>query len=475
MKKWIFISFTILILFFLLCIFLFQSSLSNQYYYRHMTKSISRDAIELEKDYYKIKGNDVDMHLFVDYTGYSIKSGNNLLLLGEDDEVIFSSYSDNKFADIEYVKKFINRLWKKKFITNDEKSEYIVVTLPYLEEEILITKYKFKEGERLIVVTSVKKIKQAIKIMNQLLIRILVTVSILLVIMIHIIARKVSKSLVSLSDRAKQISNLDFSQVELDERVPCEIKVLGETFNYLALKLDETISDLDDANKKLVKDIDVKKRFISDVSHELKTPVTIIKSHSEAILDDVGDKEYYTEAINEEANRMGHLIEELMDLFRLEADSDMLDKKEISITDLISNTVKRLGILVDKNDKALSIKINIEDDIVMADEKEIDKVLKNLIENAIIYSSKRYIKIEVDGNEEWVYISVINEAIGLTQNHIDNMFDRFYKIDKSRNREKGGSGLGLSIVQTVVRKHGGDAMASLQDNILRISVSLPRK
>lgn len=460
MKKWIFVSFSIFLFIFILTIFFLQTNISDEYYYKERHKNIIKDCEEFEKEFATYQQSGETFRISVELANYMLNSGNGVIFLDENKKIIFSTY-----AYVDYLnKKDIEEEFG--YIVNNameiEEAGYFIEEIKYLNKDYLFTMYPFKSGERLIVLSSIKKTKEAIEIINSLLFKILAIASIIALVIINFISNTLSKSILQLTRKAREVTQLKFDE-PIDIKGPKEIRVLGDAFNFLSHKLGETISKLNNANLKLKKDIDIKveqerirRQFVSDVSHELKTPITIIKSYSEALIDGIGDKAYYLQGINEESNKMEKMVEELLELSRLESDTVTFTFETINLNHLIESSIKKLAPIAEKYNRTIRLNSSIDKIEIEGDKDKIDRVLKNLIMNALVYSTEEFIDVSLKTDNQEVLLSVYNKSQAISKDEITRIWDRFYKIDKSRNRKKSGSGLGLAIVKNIVEKHGGE-------------------
>jgi signal transduction histidine kinase len=267
-----------------------------------------------------------------------------------------------------------------------------------------------------------------------------------------------------LNDIAEKMSNLDFSKkyvVETDD----EIGTLGNSINKLSTNLEKTIADLKAANMELEKDVEetskiseMRERFISDVSHELKTPIALIQGYAEGlkdgIVEDEESKKYYIEVILDEANKMSNLTKDLLDLSRLEYGKEELNIQDFSITDLAKETLKKNELLF--NEKGIKYIIDAQNDyLVNADSSRIEQVLTNYLSNAIKHvSGENLIKCTIlETPESKIKVTIYNSGEHIAEEDLPRLWTRFYKVDSSRNREVGGTGIGLSLVKAIMNKH----------------------
>ena len=247
--------------------------------------------------------------------------------------------------------------------------------------------------------------------------------------------------------------------------------------NDLADKLEMTISELKTANNELRKDIDrktqideMRKEFLSHVSHELKTPIALVQGYAEGlkdnILDDEESKEFYCDVIIDEADKMNKMVRKLLALNELEFGTDQVQIEHFNLSELIKNVVEQSGIMIQKQNA--DVRLEIDPDIwVWADEFKIEAVVTNYLTNALNHLSKDgYILINMVRREHDVRVYVYNTGEPIPEEDIDKLWIKFYKVDKARTREYGGNGIGLSIVAATMQAHGKDyGVENVEDGV----------
>lgn len=217
------------------------------------------------------------------------------------------------------------------------------------------------------------------------------------------------------------------------------------------------------------------KRFIADASHELKTPITSIKGLSELLLTRDVDKETQHEFINQinkESNRLQNIVNDLLELSKLSSNRVILNYSSFDIADLVKDVYHSLKQHIIA--KELTFIYDFNSIIVYLDYDKIHQVISNLLINAINYSDKGAITLKIMAHKNTLTINLIDQGIGIADKHISHLFDRFYRIDASRSRIVGGSGLGLSIVKEIIDAHHGSIRIDSQVNIgTSITIELP--
>ena len=278
------------------------------------------------------------------------------------------------------------------------------------------------------------------------------------------------------------MAKLDFSQKYRIKDTEDEINELGKSINTMSDKLERTINQLRGTNVELEKDIEEKskidemrKQFISDVSHELKTPIALIQGYAEGLVENVNTDEesrkFYAEVILDETNKMDTLVKQLLELMKLEYGKREFNNKEFDINELINEVVRRCNVMLEENN--ITVKICSNDKLyVYADDFYIEQVVTNYFTNAIKnakeVNGKKEIIIDarVDKTSNKARISVFNTGNEIMQEDLDRIWGRFYKVDTSRNRSSGGSGIGLSLVKAIMSNYGnGYGVKNKEDGV----------
>lgn len=284
-----------------------------------------------------------------------------------------------------------------------------------------------------------------------------ILVSIFLVIWL---SNRVTKPILELADISERMKHLDF-EAKYTGKDKTEIAILGNNINELSEALEETISELKTANNELLKDIERKDRvderrreFLSNVSHELKTPIALIQGYAEGlkegINEDAESREFYCDVIMDEAAKMNSMVKNLLTLNQLEAGNDVVNMERFDVAALMKNYIASSEILLRQKD----ISVRMEDYgsiYVWGDEFRVEEVFMNYFTNAINHAQKeKIIDVRVTRTQERVRISVFNTGEPIPQESVDHLWEKFYKVDKARTREYGGSGVGLSIVKAIM-------------------------
>lgn len=277
---------------------------------------------------------------------------------------------------------------------------------------------------------------------------------------IWFLSQRLTKPLEELTDISIRMSNLDFN-AKYESGGEDEIGVLGQNFNKMSKELEQTISELKTANNELQKDIekkeridDMRKEFLSNVSHELKTPIALIQGYAEGLKECINDeaesRDFYCEVIIDEAAKMNNMVKKLLTLNQLEFGNDQISMECFDLTELVRGVVNSAQLLADQKDAQI---LFVQDTsvYVWGDEFKIEEVVTNYVSNAINHiDGERKIEIKMQRREGHIRLSVFNTGKPIPEEDIDKIWIKFYKVDKARTREYGGSGIGLSIVKAIM-------------------------
>lgn len=278
------------------------------------------------------------------------------------------------------------------------------------------------------------------------------------------IAKRFTEPILELNDIAKRMAKLDFSKKYQENEAEDEINNLGKSINEMSRKLETTIKQLRTSNTELERDIEEKSKidemrrtFISDVSHELKTPIALIQGYSEGLIENVNSDEenrkFYAEVIQDEANKMDKLVKELLELMKLEYGGRKFNNTNFNIVELVNEVIRKSKVMLEENKIKVKFE-NEEEHYVYADEFYMEQILTNYFTNAIKNADEiekeKYIEIKIEEKESTVRISVFNTGKNISEENLNKIWKRFYKEDSSRNREAGGSGIGLSLVKAIM-------------------------
>lgn len=299
---------------------------------------------------------------------------------------------------------------------------------------------------------SLQGIEEATGIMNQYVLMSFIIVLLIALIGAYWYSKKLTKPLIELRNVTTAIARLDFSKY-CEVRSEDEIGELASNINQMSHKLEESLNTLK-------KDIELKdhleaqrKQLIADVSHELKTPLTVMKGICSGLIDGIysGQDTKNFEAMLGQVNQMSDLVQELLEVSRLEAEVS-LDQEVFMLSDTVFKVHKSFKTLV--KEKELRLILNLEEYFVLGDRKKIECVIRNLYNNAIFYTPcGESIEIVIEKIGSRVCFRIMNKGVSIPLELQEKIWEPFYRIDQSRNKKLGGSGLGLYMVKCILEKH----------------------
>ncbi|KMN46429.1 ATP-binding protein [Bacillus paramycoides] len=309
-------------------------------------------------------------------------------------------------------------------------------------------------------IASLQPVNEAMLVLKDYYVYALIIVFLVIILLSFYYSKIIVKPLIKINRVTKKMANFDFSE-KLPVAADDEIGGLSSSINTLSVNLKDRIDRLNVANTKLQQDIErerqlekTRKEFISGVSHELKTPLSVIRSFAEGIKDGVSkDTTYYTDVILEETENMNRLIVEMLELAKLESGTYKLDMSTFSIGELIQQVYAKLSFSMEE--KHLQVDVHADASLfVKANRSRIEQVVVNLLSNAIRYTPDgEKIHVSVVETEDKVKIEIENTGNPIPEESLEKIWDRFYRLDASRSRHTGGTGLGLSIVKNILDLH----------------------
>ncbi|MBQ9012708.1 MAG: HAMP domain-containing histidine kinase [Bacilli bacterium] len=288
----------------------------------------------------------------------------------------------------------------------------------------------------------------------------LITLVIFLVIS-YFISKLVSNRIKEVKDVTDDIKDLKFTK-KVKVKTNDELGDLLNNINTMSDKLELSINDLESANKKLKKELEEKekqeqarKKLIANISHEFKTPLTVISGYSQLMLSESKNEEEKKnlELMINESSRLSDLVHEFLELSRLESGNITLNKEKVNIKDLINKELENLSVSIKKNNINVKTKF-IDNQEIIVDKKQFNKVIVNILTNAIKFAkNKKIIEIKTYTKDKYFYYEVFNTGDNIKEEELETIFNSYYKNKSERNKE--GTGLGLTIVKAIVDLHNG--------------------
>ena len=426
--------------------------------YKYAKIQVAKNLYSKINEYYNYYSN---YNIISELRQIEIKNNIEILIQDENGDI---EYFGNK--DIVETINSVNKMPS----TLIEKEGTLVIrnysNLP--NNQFILLSSVLDNGYKLYVKIPVTAIQESVRISNQALILLGMVLIIISSCVASIISKKFTEPILQLDKITKKMANLDFSEKYDKKNGSEEINALGENINEMSDKLEITIGQLRRNNDELEKDVEEKskidemrKQFISHVSHELKTPIGLIQGYAEGLLENVNEDEesrkFYAEVIIDEANKMDIMVKELLELMKLEYKERQFKDTKFDLTELINEEIRRETINL--KDKNINLEFNNDKkNMVYADQEYIEEVVNNYLTNAIKHceevngEKKISICCEERKNKK-IRITVFNTGKKIPEENLNKIWGRFYKVDSSRNRDAGGTGIGLALVKAIMNNY----------------------
>lgn len=440
----------------------FVNSMFLEKYYIHNKKQVLQRAYDRMSEAVEngdIKNSDFDVELEKICGIYNI----DVLVIDADSRTVKTS------ARVEVVENLAQQLWDHVFLGVQSSDKILEQNDSHVIQKSMDkrsnTNYlemwgMMDNGYWYLIRSPLEGIKDSAKIAN----RFLAYVGIFAVaaggIITLFVTKRVTRPILQLAKISEGMKNLDF-EVKYKGQEQNEIGVLGQHINELSDTLEHTISELKTANNELTNDIEKKEKidsmrreFLSNVSHELKTPIALIMGYAEGLKVDINEdpesRDFYCDVIMDEANKMNIMVKKLLTLNQLEFGNDTVVMERFDIVELIHNYIQSAEILIKQNEVQVIFE-ETKPTYVWGDEFKTEEVFMNYFSNALNHAAfNKQIIIRIGHSEDKVRISVFNSGERIPDEAIPRLWDKFYKVDKARTREYGGSGVGLSIVKAIM-------------------------
>lgn len=333
-----------------------------------------------------------------------------------------------------------------------EKRDFILNNLDEVDYELrdervnsnyLMYGFKLENSKFAFIQVRLEPVDSTVEILKNQLLIVSITVAILSVIVAIFVSKRISKPIEKINENAKKLVNGQYD-LSLDENTTIsEIKELNETLKYTSVELGKAEN--------------LRREFMSNVSHDLKTPLTMIKAYAEMVRDltynDKKKRDANLNVIIEESDRLNLLVNDILDLSKYQSNTIELEKTDFDLNELILEIINRYDIYKQKDGFKIKYK-KVKKCIINADRKRIEQVIYNLLNNAINYSGDdKTINIELVKEDSKVRVNVTNSGEGIKEEEIPLIWDKYYKIDKTYSRVQVGTGIGLSIVKNILELH----------------------
>ena len=460
----LFLMVSLIIILIILFFILLNNFVFEQFYLYSKTKDL-KNVYSLINNYYNNPSNiDIDSEL----NKLAVKNNFDILIKDDENINVFTSNKDflSTFGE---MNEMTNSLNEGKLL--EQNDEYIIRRTRDNKTNIsyILLSAKLDNEYLLYIRIPVSSIEESVKISNNFLYLIAGFTILISAVVVSFVSKKFTEPILELNTIAKNMANLDFSHKYRITDADDEINNLGKSINLMSDKLERTIKQLRRTNIELEKDIEEKskidemrKSFISDVSHELKTPIALIQGYSEGLLENVNtddeSRKFYAEVILDETNKMDKLVKQLLELMKLEYGKREFSDTKFNIVELEKEVIRKSKVMLEE--KGVEVELDSSDEInVIADDFYIEQVITNYLTNAIKHveevngEKKIVIENSVNVEKNKVRIKVFNTGMNIKEEDLTRIWNRFYKVDESRNRADGGTGIGLSFVKAIMSNY----------------------
>lgn len=441
-------------------VLIIANSLFTEFIYRNLKVKNAKLMCERINRYYN---NQQLVDIKDEFEKIRIKNDEEILIKDEQDEIVYSNYKGIKYS-IDKMKQIGN----EKILYRDSKFLIHSYKIPKLSNFILI-EYKLDNGFNMYIRISTILIHETIAVVNSFLGIIGLVLAGLYAIIAFIVSRRMSNPIQQMINVTSDMKRLEFEKKYRVTGYDGDINKLGNNINQISEKFEKTIRQLRNNNNELEKDIEeqtrideMRQQFISDVSHELKTPISLIEGYAEGLIENVNEDEesrkFYAEVILDESKKMDKLVGELLELMKYEYKEIKLNDEKINIDDIIEEEIRRERIILDN--KKIDVEYNPTKFIISADKKCTEQVVGNYLTNAIKHCEKvnkeKKIVIRTEIVDNKVRLFVYNTGKRIQEEYKDKIWSRFFKIDSSRNRKNGGTGIGLAMVKAIMQNYDNE-------------------
>ena len=417
------IIFTLIIILFL---WLFQVIFINKYYELSKIDQIKNTTLKIIRNY-------SDNSEYLDKISYE---DNVCIEVVENRMTIYSSNESNRGCLTSNYK------YKNEFYNSGESEQTIKLINPLFNTKTLIYAKKYNDDITIFVNASLEPLDTTISILSNQLIIVSLIVIVLALIIGYFISKRISKPIENMNEDALKLANGDYNfQFDNNSNIS-EIDTLANTLNYAKKELEHTD--------------ELRRDLMANVSHDLKTPLTMIKGYAEMIRDlNYNNEEKRNANLNviiEESERLNVLVEDILTLSKIQANKDTINKEYFDLVELINNIIKRYSIY--KETEGYNFEVNTPDKVIInADKKKIEQVIYNLINNAINYTGDDNKVIINVIQDKKIRVEIKDTGNGIKEEELEHIWEKYYHSKKKHKRNVIGTGIGLSIVKTILESH----------------------
>ncbi len=458
---------TLLVTLLLLGSMMFMSYSFETFYRRAKITSLTENM-----DQFKNQANATEKSFIEAINDFETDNNTRLFIFGEKGNLEYLPFGDNQVEGdyIEIINSFFNDLVKdqdfqKKLLLNKE-----IITRDYERTDgsirYFLTATAIKRdgspGDSLAIsISSMLPINEASRTIKNVFTYVFMGGFLVIILLAALISNTITKPLRKLTQSSKELANLNFN-VPVDFNQKDEIGDLGKSLSTLSENLSKALKELEEKNVLLNEDLmkrkemeNQRKTFIRDISHELKTPITLIQGYTEGLIDGINEnsKDEYLTIILDEAKNMEILVKDMIELSYTESEAYVLNVESFDLSQTILDSATPF---LDYQQKGIRFNFNVEPEIFLGgDQVKLATAFRNVIKNAVIHTENEgVIEIVLEKTSNQIRLNVKNSPAKIEEEELENIWVEFYKKDQSRTRTTGSSGLGLSIVKNILDLHG---------------------
>ena len=385
---------------------------------------------------------------------YSVFFGGNAKFL------LYSSFGSEHSDTIEsnnLYSDYTNGLSDAVVLESADNYEISQIDVRRLDAQYLYLEGELYNGDHILIRTSLAAIAESVNWVNHFFFYLALICGGIGLVIMYICTDRLVRPVTKLTAIARQMAGLDFS-ARYEGKREDEIGILGDSINTMSESLQEAMAELKQANAELRRDLEQKektdsmrKEFLSNVSHELKTPIALIQGYAEGLMEGINDdeesREFYCEVIVDEAHKMNEIVKKIIALNQLEFGYGNISMERFDVTAVIRGLLAKSEILL--NQKNVQVRFDCDHEVpVWSDVYMTEEVFNNYFSNAMNHIDEGgRLEISLEEKGDTVRVSVYNSGSHIPEEDLPHIWEKFYKVDKARTREYGGSGVGLSIVK----------------------------
>ena len=344
---------------------------------------------------------------------------------------------------------------------------------------------KFDNGNYFLIRSPLESIQESANISNKFYFFVGIVIIVISGMCIMAVTRKLTRPISELTELSRKMTDLDF-EARYKSKAGNEIDVLGDNFNKMSSQLEHTISELKSANNELQKDIEnkvkideMRKEFLDNVSHELKTPIALVQGYAEGLKENINDDpesmDFYCDVIIDEASKMNNMVRNLLTLNQLEFGDEDITFERFDLTAVIRGVIQSMDIMAQQGNATVNFRRD-EPVYVWADEFKVEQVIRNYMSNAFHHlNGEKIVEVKIYMEESRAKVTVFNTGSPIPEEDLNHIWDKFYKVDKAHTREYGGNGIGLSIVKAIMESFHQEYGVKNYENGVEFWFTLDRK